>query len=192
MAKNVKKKRKLKKGLIKRFIQYLKYKSEEAARASRVLLVLLLLSVIAWIGIFYLYQPAKEIYVAESTFVEETRSIYDFKEGSNKREEKIKKAEESAKVYEKVMNKYTQDSNAMIKGYAKIHSNFIKGIIAILLILPYFSIVIMFIGGPVKFMFALANIILVYPVKVIIFLFNLCREKKDKKAPSLKIKNQEN
>ena len=192
MAKKTKRRRKLKKGLLKDFVKFLKNKSEKAQKATRLLVIMVLLSIITGIGAFYLYQPAKEIYVAESTFISESRSIYDYKIDSNKRKEQTTKAEEAEKVYASVMDKYTTDSNALIRSFAKIHSNFIKLLIAILIVLPYFSIGVMFIGSPVNFMFAVANIILVAPIKAIIFLFNSFREKKDnQKTSSLKIRNQE-
>ena len=168
-------------GIFKRFGRFLAKKSREAQRASVLLFIIILLSVITGIVGYYLYQPAKEIYVAENTFQKESREIYDFKADSEERAEQILKADEAEEVFASVMDRYTADSNALIANYAKIHSNFLKLIIAFMVIAPFGAIALMFIGAPINFLFALANIFIVAPVKAIIYLFNSLRpEKKDK------------
>lgn len=181
-------------GLFYKISTFLKEKSLEAQKASILLVVLLLLGITTGILGSYLYTPAKEIYVAESTFQKESRSIYDFPANSKERANQIAKAEEAENVFASVMDKHLADTNTLIQGYAKLHSGFVKTIIAIAIVLPYISIAIMFIGGPINFLFAVANIVLVAPVKAIVYLFNSCREnkklKKDKK-PSIKMELKE-
>lgn len=168
-------------GIFKRFGRFLRKKSSEAQKASVLLFIMILLSIITGIGGYYLYQPAKEMYVAESTFHKESREIYDFKADSTERTEQITKADEAEKVFASVMDRYTTDSNALIANYAKIHSSFLKLLIAAVIVLPFAAIAIMFIGAPVNFLFALANIVIVAPAKAVIYLFNSLRpEKKEK------------
>ncbi|MBQ8379692.1 MAG: hypothetical protein IJX34_02635 [Clostridia bacterium] len=171
-----------KEGVFKRIGKFLRKKSNEAQRATLILFILILLSIITGIVGGYLYQPAKEMYVAESTFHDESREIYDYKIDSDERAEQIAKADEAEKVFASVMDKYTTDSNVLIAKYATIHSTFLKLIIAILVVLPFLAIGIMFIGAPINFLFAIANIIIVTPAKVVIYLFNSLRPEKKPKA----------
>ncbi len=157
--------------------------SQRAQRATVVLFILILLSIIAGIVGFYLAEPAKEIYVSESTFVKESRNIYDHKADSEERTAQVQKADEAEKVYASVMDKYTNNENAMVAWYAKLHSNFLKAMVAILIALPFVAIIIMFIGSPKNFIFALINMLIVAPVIAIVCLFNSFRnEDKEKKV----------
>lgn len=170
-----------KEGIFRRIGKFLSKKSREAQRASVLLFIIMLMCVITGICGGYLYQPAKEIYVSESVFQKESREIYDYKIDSEERAAQIAKADEAEKVFATVMDKYTTDSNSLIANYAKIHSSFVKLIIAILIVAPFGAIALMFIGAPVNFLFALANIFIVAPVKAMVYLFNSLRpEKKEK------------
>ena len=175
-------KKQKKEGIFKRFGRFLTKKSREAQRASVLLFIIILLSIITGIIGYYLYQPAKEIYVAENTFQKESREIYDFKVDTEERANQIAKADEAEKVFASVMDRYTTDSNALIANYARIHSSFLKIIIAFLVIAPFGAIALMFIGAPINFLFALANIFIVAPIKAIIYLFNSLRPEKKEKA----------
>lgn len=183
--KNNKGEEKRKEGIFKRIARKFSESSQKAQKATVVLFILILLSIIAGIVGFYLAEPAKEMYVSESTFVKESRNIYDFKADSAERTAQVQKADEAEKVYASVMDKYTQSENAMISWYAGIHSNFIKIMVAILIALPFLGIGIMFIGSPKNFIFALINMIIVVPLIAIIYLFNSFRneEKKLKNSP---------
>ena len=186
MAKNRERNEGRKEGILVKTGKYLRKRLKASQKASFILLVLMLLAVITGIVGGYLYTPAKEIYVAESTFHKETRSIYDYAKDSSEREAQIAKADEAEEVFANVMNKYTTDSNGLIKGYAGIHSTFVKLIIAFGIVLPYLAIAIVFVGSPTGFLFAMANIFLVAPYKAICYLFNSLRENKKSKRPSKK------
>ena len=188
-----KKKMKFKGGkrLFGEFKGFLKEKSERAQKATRLLVVLARLSVITGLIGFYLYTPAKQIYVAESTFIKESRNIYDYKVDTDERAKQIEKANEAETVYASVMDKYTTSDNFLIKGYANIHGDFFKVIIALAIVLPFVAIALMFIGSPVNFLFAVANIVIVAPVSAAIYLFNSFREGKNQKNSKISTKNLE-
>ena len=165
--------------------------SEKAKKATIVLFIMILLGVISSIFAFYLVQPAKELYVAESSFIKETKAIYDFDAESQERATQQQKAEEALTTYGKVVDEYKASENAVISGYAGIHSNFIKILIALAIVLPFIAIVIMFTGSPVNFLFAVINLSIVLPITGIIYLFNSFRgEKEDKKTESNKKRTQ--
>lgn len=183
MAKRIKnnKGEERKEGFFKKIARKFSESSQRAQRATVVLFILILLSVISGICGFYLAEPAKEIFVAESTFIKESRNVYDFKADSAERNSQIEKADEAKNVYGSVMDKYTQNENAMVSWYAGIHSNFVKVMVAILIALPFVGIGIMFIGSPRNFLFAIINMIIVIPIIAIIYLFNSFREDKNNK-----------
>lgn len=174
-----------KENFFKRVVNFLKKKSEDAKKATLLLFVFILLSVITGIFGFYLVTPAKEIHVAESTFISETQKVFDYEKDSEERVSQQKKAEEAYTTYEEVMNEYNSSDNPVVSGYAGIHSSFLKIAIWIAIILPFLAIGIMFIGQPINFMFAIANMIVVIPVATIVYLFNSLRaEKKVDKKPT--------
>ena len=167
-------------GILKKGVNAFKSKLIDAKKATIILFVMILLSIITGILGYYLYTPAKELYISESTFQSETRKIYDFPKDSEERNAQQVKADEAQEVFATVVDKYTADTNSLISSYAKLHSNFIKLMIAISLVAPFISIGIMFIGGPINFLFSLINIIIVAPCKAIKYLFNCFREKSSK------------
>ena len=177
MAKRIKnnKGEERKEGFFKKIARKFSESSQRAQRATVVLFILILLSIIAGIVGFYLAEPAKEMYVSESTFVKESRNIYDFKADSAERTAQVQKADEAEKVYASVMDKYTNNENAMVAWYAGIHSNFLKVMVAILIVLPFLGIGTMFIGSPKNFIFALINMLIVVPIIAIVYLFNSFR-----------------
>lgn len=172
-----------KEGLFSRTKKKFLASSERAKKATIVLFIMILLGVISSIFAFYLVQPAKELYVAESSFIKETKAIYDFDAESQERATQQQKAEEALTTYGKVVDEYKASENAVISGYAGIHSNFIKIIIAALIVLPFLAIGLMFLGSPINFIFAVINLIIIVPITGIIYLFNSFRgEKEDKKS----------
>lgn len=173
-----------KENFFKRIGHFLKRKSEEAKKATLLLFVMILLSIITGIFGCYLASPAKEMYVAESTFISETKKVFDYEVDSKERATQQEKADEALTTYTKVMDEYHNSDNPVISGFAGIHSNFIKVLIGILIVLPFAAIVIMFIGQPINFMFAIANMVIVVPITAIIYLFNSLRTEKkaDKKS----------
>lgn len=186
--KNNKGEEKRKENFFKKIAKKFSESSQRAQKATVVLFILILLSVIAGIVGFYLAEPAKEIYVSESTFIKESRNIYDYKAESAERTEQVQKADEAEKVYASVMDKYNNNENAMVSWYAGIHSNFLKVMVAILIVLPFLGIGIMFIGSPKNFIFAIINMIIVVPIIAIIYLFNSFRnEDKNSKNPPKKM-----
>lgn len=186
MARNLKNKEvkeKRKEGFFKRIAKKFAESSQRAQKATVVLFILLLLSIIAGMIGFYLAEPAKEMYVSESTFIKESRNIYDYKTDSAERTAQVQKADEAEKVYASVMDKYTNNENAMVAWYAGIHSNFVKICIGILLVLPFIGIGLMFIGSPVNFIFAVINMVVVIPFTAAVYLFTSFRsDSKERKA----------
>lgn len=180
VEKNVKKE-----NFFKRVGKFLKKKSEDARKATLLLFVMILLSIITGIFGAYLYSPAKEISVAESTFVSETQKVFDYEKDSEERASQQSKAEEAYATYAEVMDEYNSSDNPVVSGYAGIHSSFLKIAIWIAIILPFLAIAIMFIGQPVNFLFAIINMVIVVPVTAIVYLFNSLRtEKKVDKKPT--------
>lgn len=165
----------------------LSVRSQNAKKATIVLFIMILLSVISGIFTFYLGEPAKEIYISESQMIKETRSIYDFEAGSEERTAQETRSKEASEFYGSIMDKYHSDSNVLIKNYAGIHSNFFKALIAIAVVFPFVAIAIMFIGNPINFIFAIANIVIVVPIRAISYLYNSFRiERKHSKRTSSK------
>ena len=174
-----------KENIFKRVGRFLKKKSEEAKKATLLLFVMILLAIITGIFGLYLYSPAKEISVAESTFVSETQKVFDYEKDSEERASQQSKAEEAYATYAEVMDEYNSSDNPVVSGYAGIHSSFLKIAIWIAIILPFLAIAIMFIGQPVNFLFAIINMVIVVPVTAIVYLFNSLRtEKKVDKKPT--------
>lgn len=162
-------------------------RSQNAKTATIVLFIMLLLSIISGIFTFYLGEPAKEIYISESQMIKETRSIYDFEAGTEERTTQETRAKEASEFYGSIMDKYRGDSNTLIKNYAAIHSNFFKVLIAVAIVFPFIAIAIMFIGNPINFIFAIANMIIVVPIRAISYLYNSFRiERKNSKKTSSK------
>lgn len=162
-------------------------RSQNAKTATIVLFIMILLSIISGIFTFYLGEPAKEIYISESQMIKETRSIYDFEVGSEERTAQETRAKEASEFYGSIMDKYRGDSNTLIKNYAAIHSNFFKVLIAVAIVFPFIAIAIMFIGNPINFIFAIANIVIVVPIRAISYLYNSFRiERKHSKRTSSK------
>ena len=180
---NSEEKGKKKEGVFKRIAKKFAESSQRAQKATVVLFILLLLSVIAGMIGFYLAEPAKEMYVSESTFIKESRNIYDYKVDSAERTAQVQKADEAEKVYASVMDKYTNNENAMVAWYAGIHSNFVKIMVAILIAMPFLGIGLMFIGSPVNFIFAVINMVVVIPFTAAVYLFNSFRsDSKERKT----------
>ena len=183
MAKKIKNKGE-KEGLFKKVGRAFTARSKGAEKATIILFVLILLSVISGIFGFYLYEPAKEIYVSESQMHKEIREIYTFSSGTDERTAQEARAQEAQSFYGSIMDKYVSNDNSVIKAYAGLHSNFIKTLIAIAIVLPYAAIGLMFVGNPVNFIFAVVNMLLVIPIKSIIFLFCSFRSEKRERKPS--------
>ncbi len=179
-TKKEKRAKKEEEGVLRRGVKAFKNRLVDAQKATIILFVMILLGIITGILGYYLYTPAKELYVAESTFQSESRKIYDFPKDSEERANQATKADEAQEVFATVMDKYTSDSNMLIANYAKLHSNFIKLVIAIAIVAPFAAIGIMFIGGPITFLFAIINIVIIAPCKAIKYLFNCFREKSSK------------
>jgi hypothetical protein len=182
MAKKIKKgERREKKGIFSRIGTFLSERSKGAQKATLVLFILILFAIISGIFGFYLTEPAKEIYISENQFIKETREIYDFEEGSEERTAQEGRAKDATEFYGSIMQKYTTSENEVVKAYATIHSNFIKALIALALVLPFVAIAIMFIGSPINFIFAVVNMVIVIPVKAIVYLFNSFRSERSEK-----------
>lgn len=183
MAKKIKNKGE-KEGFFKKIGRAFSARSKGAEKATIVLFVLILLSIISGIFGFYLFEPAKEIYISESQMHKEIRAVYDYSVGTDERSAQETRAQEAQSFYGSIMDKYVSNDNAVIQAYAGLHSNFIKILIAIAIVLPYFAIGLMFIGNPINFIFAIVNMLLVVPIKSAIFLFCSFRSEKRERKPS--------
>ncbi len=186
MEKKESKRKEKKESIFSKIGKVLSERSQNAKTATIVLFIMILLSVISGIFTFYLGEPAKEIYISESQMIKETRSIYDFESGSEERAAQETRAKEASEFYGSIMDKYNTDSNVLIKNYAGIHSNFFKTLIAIAVVFPFIAIAIMFLGNPINFIFAIANMVVVVPVKTISYLYNSFRNDNRSKRTSSK------
>lgn len=171
-------KMKKKKNIFSRIGKSLKERSKKAKKQTLLLLIFILIAIINGIVGAYLYTPTKETYVAQTTYERESRRVYDYPKDSQERKEEEKSRDEALEVYSTVMDKYSTDTNFLVSDFIKIHSIFVKCLIWLVILLPYLAIILMFIGHPVNFMFAFANIIIVYPIKAGIYLFKSFREQK--------------
>lgn len=186
MEKKENKRKDKKESIFSKIQKALSERLQNAITATVILFIMILLSIISGIFTFYLGEPAKEIYISESQMIKETRNIYDFEVGSEERASQEVRAKEASEFYGSIMDKYRGDSNVLIKNYASIHSNFFKTLIAVAIVLPFIAIIIMFIGNPINFIFAIANIVIVVPVRTISYLYHSFRSEKNSKRNSSK------
>ena len=103
MAKKIKNKGDKKEGVLKKLGRAFTARSQGAEKATIILFVLILLSIISGIFGFYLYEPAKEIYISESQMHKEIRAVYDFSSGTDERTAQEARAQEAQNFYGSIM-----------------------------------------------------------------------------------------
>ena len=183
--------KKRKESLFSRLVKNLKNNSRKAKRATILLFVFILMGISTGIVAAYLFNPAKDIYVSESAFHKESRNVYDYTIDSDERAAQETKAAEAKSVYDNVMNKYTTDSNSLIAWYANLHSSIVKVLIIFGILLPLLAMLLMFIGQPKLFVFAVINIIIVAPVLAVNYLFHSFREEKNENKIGRRMEKRE-
>ena len=186
--------KKKKEGFLIRTRQKFKINTDNAKKATTRLFIMILFSIIMGILAFYLMSPAKEIYNSRNAQIKESLNVYDY--SGDEREKQKQKADEADNLYGTIIDTYKTNDNPIIEAYANIPSDFtitfnvVEVGIAFLMFLPFFAILLMFLGNPKNFLFAIINMVIVIPFNTIIDWFNSFREdkKSSKKNKSLKTK----
>ena len=132
------------------------------------LFIALLFCTISGIGAYFLVTPAQEIRVANTQMITEINKINEFAKDSEERKAQEAKAQEAITMYTTVRDTYQNDSNGIIKAYAQVENDFLKGLIAFIMAIPFISIVVLLFKDVKKFMFAVINLIIVIPMTFIV------------------------
>lgn len=140
----------------------------DAKETTLKLFIALLFCVISGIGAYFLVTPAKEIRVANTQMIQEINKINDFALESEERTAQQAKAQEAITMYTTVRDTYKGDDNAIIKAYANVENDFIKGLIAFVMAIPFMSIVVLLFKDIKKFIFAVINLLIVIPMTFIV------------------------
>ena len=140
----------------------------DAKETTLKLFIAILFCVISGIGAYFLVTPAKEIRVANTQMIQEINKINDFAAESEERTAQQAKAQEAITMYTTVRDTYKGDDNAIIKAYANVENDFIKGLIAFVMAIPFMSIVVLLFKDIKKFIFAVINLTIVIPMTFIV------------------------
>lgn len=140
----------------------------DAKETTLKLFIALLFCVISGIGAYFLVTPAKEIRVANTQMFQEINKINDFALDSEERAAQQAKAQEAITMYTTVRDTYKGDDNAIIKAYANVENDFIKGLIAFVMAIPFISIVVLLFKDVKKFVFAVISLAIVIPMTFIV------------------------
>ena len=140
----------------------------DAKETTLKLFIALLFCVISGIGAYFLVTPAKEIRVANTQMIQEINKINDFALDSEERTAQQAKVQEAITMYTTVRDTYQNDSNGIIKAYAQVENDFLKGLIAFVMAIPFISIVVLLFKDVKKFMFAVINLLIVIPMTAVI------------------------
>lgn len=140
----------------------------DAKETTLKLFIALLFCVISGIGAYFLVTPAKEIRVANTQMIQEINKINDFALDSEERTAQQAKAQEAITMYTTVRDTYQNDSNGIIKAYAQVENDFLKGLIAFVMAIPFISIVVLLFKDVKKFVFAVINLAIVIPMTFIV------------------------
>lgn len=141
---------------------------KEAKETTLKLFIALLFCIISGIGAYFLVTPAKEIRVANTQMITEINKINEFAKDSEERTAQEAKAQEAITMYTTVRDTYQNDSNGIIKAYANVENDFLKGLIAFVMAIPFISIVVLLFKDVKKFIFAVVNLVIVIPMTAII------------------------
>lgn len=140
----------------------------DAKETTLKLFIAILFCIISGIGAYFLVTPAKEIRVANTQMISEINKINDFAKDSEERKAQETKATEAITMYTTVRDTYQNDSNGIIKAYAQVENNFLKGLIAFVMAIPFISIVVLLFKNIKKFVFAVINLLIVIPMTAVI------------------------
>ena len=141
---------------------------KEAKETTLKLFIALLFCVISGIGAYFLVTPAQEIRVANTQMISEINKINEFAKDSEERKAQEAKAQEAITMYTTVRDTYQNDDNGIIKVYAQVENDFLKGLIAFVMAIPFISIVVLLFKDVKKFMFAVINLLIVIPMTAVI------------------------
>lgn len=172
MDKNIKRKREKKGNFVTRGASSIKNwfsnSIKEARETTLKLFIALLFCVISGIGAYFLVTPAKEIRVANTQMIQEINKINDFALASEERTAQQAKAQEAITMYTTVRDTYQNDDNGIIKAYSQVENDFLKGLIAFVMAIPFMSIVVLILKDIKKFIFAVINLAIVIPMTFIV------------------------
>ena len=140
----------------------------DAKETTLKLFIAILFCVISGIGAYFLVTPAKEIRVANTQMIQEINKINDFAKESEERKAQEAKAQEAITMYTTVRDTYQNDDNGIIKAYAQIENDFLKGLIAFVMAIPFISIAVLIFKDIKKFIFAVINLAIVIPMTFIV------------------------
>lgn len=140
----------------------------DAKETTLKLFIALLFCVISGIGAYFLVTPAKEIRVANTQMIQEINKINDFALDSEERTAQQAKAQEAITMYTTVRDTYQNDSNGIIKAYAQVENDFLKGLIAFVMAIPFISIVVLLFKDVKKFVLAVIYLAIVIPMTFIV------------------------
>ena len=141
---------------------------KEAKETTLKLFIALLFCTISGIGAYFLVTPAQEIRVANTQMITEINKINEFAKDSEERKAQEAKASEAITMYTTVRDTYQNDDNGIIKVYAQVENDFLKGLIAFVMAIPFISIVVLLFKDVKKFMFAVINLLIVIPMTAVI------------------------
>ena len=130
--------------------------------------IALLFCTISGIGAYFLVTPAQEIRVANTQMITEINKINEFAKDSEERKAQEAKASEAITMYTTVRDTYQNDDNGIIKAYAQIENDFLKGLIAFVMAIPFISIAVLIFKDIKKFIFAVINLAIVIPMTFIV------------------------
>ncbi len=140
----------------------------DAKETTLKLFIALLFCVISGIGAYFLVTPAKEIRVANTQMIQEINKINDFALDSEERTAQQAKVQEAITMYTTVRDTYQNDSNGIIKAYAQVENDFLKGLIAFVMAIPFISIVVLLFKDVKKFVLAVIYLAIVIPMTFIV------------------------
>jgi hypothetical protein len=141
---------------------------KEAKETTLKLFIALLFCTISGIGAYFLVTPAQEIRVANTQMITEINKINEFAKDSEERKAQEAKASEAITMYTTVRDTYQNDDNGIIKAYAQVENDFLKGLIAFVMAIPFISIVVLLFKDVKKFVFAVINLLIVIPMTAVI------------------------
>lgn len=123
----------------------------------------LIVCVIAGIFTFYLAKPAIDLKVSSEKAMSSYSELINYtgdEEGLAAVQEKQTKAKD---VYTGALKSYQENSNPVIAGYAKIQNGYVQLAIVLAMIAPFVLTIILMAKHPVKTLFALLNVAVIYP-----------------------------
>lgn len=119
----------------------------------------------------YLHNEATEIYVAERTWIRESKAIYKLASDSEERKAQEEKAAEAQTVYLAVMDNYCNSEDKLVKWYANINTNFVRVLLVLTGIAPFVGLISLVYIKRLEFLLAIINAIVAVLIRLPIFIF---------------------